>query len=545
MKILVVDDETFVLDFYKAALEQHGHAVLTASSGIEGVRRAMADQPDVVLMDLLLPDIDGAEATRRIRRAAGPPVIALTNYPSQENLRRMIEAGARDFIVKSEVSIATLARRIETGQQPRVSQDSPPPKVKEPEPPRPAPPVPALTRDLVEARLKQALELKALPFVAAELIQLTADPHSSADQLAGTIQRDLALTARILKVANSAFYALHGRIQNLTQAITRIGFRGVREIALTMSLIEEFRRPAASEGFDRLEFWRYSLAAATLAKELAASVWREPEAVEQAFLAGLLHDIGKAFLDDHFHAEYAALPAEAAELRVPLHQLERERIRTDHAEVSERLMEKWKLPEALREPVSRHHAPLTKVSADDKTSVVVKIAIVLANATRIGCGGDDTLEEIPDEAVRSAGISPASVQKAVDAVDRQVEELTQILLLHDPGPVSPAPARTPARGDAVLVMPNRPVVEPIGIFLGRLGFRTRYAASVEEALRGAAPAVVWVRGTLDQIPPGQRVRFILACDKKPPKAELKAAGAVAILPPYSMRAIQKAVTRRS
>ena len=186
--------------------------------------------------------------------------------------------------------------------------------------------------------------LPPLSVAAIKLIELASDDTSSADDLARVIDKDPALAARLLKLANNAFFRSTSPVSTLKQAIVRIGFHQLRIMALSLSLRETF--PMGKEGgMDYEKFWRSSLYRALLAKSLAQHLkFCNPE---EAFAAGLIHEIGLIILfdllikgkDDDFTIDLAPLERNLAE--------ERDRYGIDHRQAGEAALRFWKFPDEM------------------------------------------------------------------------------------------------------------------------------------------------------------------------------------------------------
>jgi putative nucleotidyltransferase with HDIG domain len=487
-QILVVDDHHLVRFLLNEALSKRGYDVVTASDGLEAVSKASTDPPDLILMDLNMPVVGGTEAIRALKanpRLSEIPILVVTGYAVSEKLDECKEAGAVDVISKPEFSIGVLMGRIE-----RVLG-----LVPEPTPEEPSKSVSSKTLDL---KMRYVMDLKALPFVAAEIVQLTSHPGANAKDLTETIQRDQALTARLLRLANSAFYALHGRAQNLTQAVARIGFREIRQIALAVTILDELKGKGEKGFLDRQAFWRHCLGTAVLAKEIATLGGRGPEAVEGAFLAGLLHDIGKAFLDDHFHEEYGGTIRAASTENIPLHEAERRTLGMDHTAVAQKILEKWRLPESLAEPIVHHHSSwegLRRQGVKDLGLVsMVWISNTLVKAACVGSSGNDALDEIPDDLARYLKLDQTRMNQILATLDQQVEELTEILLLHGDGSAMSVPQIQRIDGEIAYVREFPAEVDPVEVLLRRWGNQVVVYHMEGEWQEKAKPEVILLRG---------------------------------------------------
>jgi HD-like signal output (HDOD) protein/CheY-like chemotaxis protein len=509
VKILIADDEESIRRLIVRLLSNQGFEIVTCESGEEALEKIPSERPDLILTDLEMPGISGVEVVRRLKSDPALrdiPVLVLTGNATRENVMASIGAGASDFIVKSDLRVEELLARVQKAVRPaserRVTEPAPAPA-----PVQKAVPVAAgaprkkaaiLSREQVESHLKDALDLKALPFIVAEVIKVTSSASADSNLLTQTVARDPAVAARVLQMANSAFFVLHGRFQNLAQAVARLGFRQVREITIALKLMEEFRTGGKKSGLDRLEFWKHALACAVLSRDLAAALRAKPEEAEVAFLAGLLHDIGQTFLMDHFPGGYARVLALAAKQGRPLHEVEQEACGTGHAEISCRILSKWRLLEDFLEPIVHHHgAPADGASFPRNARLpgIVWIANVLAKAVRIGSDGDETLEAIPDVLAARLGLDPANLAPVLEGVQGHVDQLAEILLLHGqpPSPPKPAAQGLAERVSCALVFQTAPLIDPVEVLLGRAKWDLRRSVSLGEAAGDPATGAVVVR----------------------------------------------------
>ena len=206
---------------------------------------------------------------------------------------------------------------------------------------------PELEARLLERIGSAALELPMLPETAVEVMAVCNDSSCDAARLARLIQRDPALAAHTLKVANSAAYAPSEPIVSLQQAISRLGFKTMCDIALAISVRNQMRIPAGQEPRMR-SLWQHSTIAGAWAREIARLRRRNAEG---AFLCGLLHDIGKPVLLSELLAISApmGIAPGSDQLETLLHR--------HHAEVGAHTLSSWKLPEWMAQAVLHHHAP--------------------------------------------------------------------------------------------------------------------------------------------------------------------------------------------
>ncbi len=209
------------------------------------------------------------------------------------------------------------------------------------------------TPDL-DTLVTRTLELASLPDIAARAMQLINDPLSSASDLGELISEDPALTARLLRIANSAFYGFPSRIDTVSRAITVVGTLELLDLILAMVVMERFAGLPV-ELVDMETFWSHSLHVALLSR-LIATRKRAPGR-EHYFIAGLLHDIGTLVLCMQLPEPMREILERATREDKPLHEIERERLGYHHGEVGAALLEHWQLPEVLAQTARWHHEP--------------------------------------------------------------------------------------------------------------------------------------------------------------------------------------------
>lgn len=210
----------------------------------------------------------------------------------------------------------------------------------------------ALSNELRE-RLQHVTDLPSPPRVASEIIELADDPDLSLVHVAGVLSKDPALAAKILRIANSPLYARRRKSDSLRQAMLVLGLNATLTLALGFSLVTSLRRDRA-RALDYRAFWRRALLAATASTALAEILERRDG--EELALAALLQDIGMLALDKVEPELYRNAPSPANHAAIVAH--ERAALGTDHAEVGEWLLEKWRFGERLRNAVARSHATL-------------------------------------------------------------------------------------------------------------------------------------------------------------------------------------------
>jgi HD-like signal output (HDOD) protein len=275
--------------------------------------------------------------------------------------------------------------------------------------------------------VKSAIKLASLPSIYLRLNEVTNDARSTSTDVARVIQEDTSLSARLLRLVNSAFYGFPSRVDTITQAINLVGTNQVLELALASSVLRAFDG-IPKERVDMDSFWRHSIGTAIASRTLALRR-RVPNA-ERLFVAGLLHDVGRLvlFLEEP-DAMAGALEAAVRDEQL-LVEAERAAFGFDHADVGRALLAAWKLPTALQEAVGRHHAP-SRVGDGSLDAATVHVADVIANALELGFSGERLVPAFDAAAWDALRIEPAELPLVAVDVERQYADIVQIMLVYE------------------------------------------------------------------------------------------------------------------
>lgn len=208
--------------------------------------------------------------------------------------------------------------------------------------------------DIPDFVREAVLSLPPLPQAAQRILRLARDPNFDFRQLVDVISTDQTLTARVLRAANSALYGTPREIQTLRQAMVLLGRDAIIQLVLSVSVLNMKTAYKGSKTIDRNAFWRHSMAVGVAARRLATD-YVDGVDPEQAFIAGLMHDIGKLVMIEHFGERYVSLFDTAQQGARPLHHIEQEVLDVDHAVVGQALCEHWRLSTPLAQAVTGHH----------------------------------------------------------------------------------------------------------------------------------------------------------------------------------------------
>ena len=220
----------------------------------------------------------------------------------------------------------------------------------------------------VKDQIAAAGDLPTLPLIALQVSRLASNPLSGMSEIVRIIRNDPPLTAKILRVANSAFYGMPRRIESLNMALVVLGMRELNNLVTCITVMKTFPPVNGSQLFDRRGFWEHSAGCGEIARVIATRLHLRLHGVE--FTAGLLHDVGKIILEQYLHDEFMAAVSLASNEGLTSIEAERRTIGVDHCEIGAWLAEKWSLPPSIVEGIRYHHQPQLSPEFSSLTTVV-------------------------------------------------------------------------------------------------------------------------------------------------------------------------------
>lgn len=200
-----------------------------------------------------------------------------------------------------------------------------------------------------------------LPSVVVRIMELTANPESSVDDLMEVIRCDPSLTTMVLKLSNSAYFGQIRKVSSLKQAISVLGINEIRNIVVARAMFHSFKHIGSKEQFDIRDFWLHSFMCGLCAKIIS----RDIALLEDFFIYGLIHDIGKLVLLSALPSRFLEIIEEHGHLGYDIYKQEEHSFGITHAEIGMVLLKRWMFPEKLVSTVGYHHHP----ERADKTDV--------------------------------------------------------------------------------------------------------------------------------------------------------------------------------
>jgi len=293
---------------------------------------------------------------------------------------------------------------------------------------------PGTTRtNRVELILSQLENLPTLPAVAVRLVELTADWHANAKQIVSLIESDPSLTAKILKLARRADVGLSPRAaRTVERAVVMLGFETVRNAVLSIKVFEAFGPDANTQTtgpFDRRDFWKHSLAVGCAARLLAERVTGKADP-EEAFVCGLLHDLGKVALDAILPKSYARVIEIARIERSAISTVESRLLGVDHALVGRRLGMRWGLPEFITTTMwLHHHEPdsLPDNVQGREYARLVYLADLMVREHRIGFSGNYVFPQSSRDLAQQMGLNAQTYERILQRLAEDIEQRAEML----------------------------------------------------------------------------------------------------------------------
>lgn len=264
----------------------------------------------------------------------------------------------------------------------------------------------------------------SLPSIYDRLRTVISRPLSSARDIGGVVSEDPGLTARLLKLVNSAFFGFPGRIDTVSRAITIVGTHQLSDLTLATSVIKAFDS-VPQDLVDMTSFWCHSLAVGVCARVIASQ--RREDNVERFFVAGMLHDIGLPIMYMKLPREMRQILERSKATGELLDTVEKAVLSYDHTDVGRFLLKGWNLPESLQEAVHFHHHP-ERAQHFPVEAAAIHLADLIATALDMGSGGEYWVPPLDVKAWDFLGLNINTIPAMWDEIQCQYEDVVKIML---------------------------------------------------------------------------------------------------------------------
>ena len=332
MKVMLVDDEHHALHFLKRTLLDTDPflKITLLTNGREALDQMMTEYFDVLIADTELPGLNGVTLLEKVQNLCPSTIRILVDGAIDDNAMFRVLNVAHQVVGKPVDSAVLWALICQTVNL-----------------------LPLVADENIRKALGSIHHLPPAPKLYRELSLLLQDPECSVDAVVKLVGRDSAITAKLLHLANSAFFTRRAKTIELRQAVVRLGFLTIRNLLLSVEMFEPGGLIAKALGRELESMQQSAFRMAQMAERLA----RGTPLAGDAFVAGLLADIGQIVLLIARGGEWRECRSEAKIRQRPLHELEEERFGVSHAEVGAYLLGIWGLPFSLVEAVANHHRP--------------------------------------------------------------------------------------------------------------------------------------------------------------------------------------------
>ena len=334
-RILFVDDDPLLLQMYAMMLgdTRDQWEVSTMADPRQALQLMESSQFDVVVSDMHMPGMSGVQLIGEVRkRHPRASRIILSSPGDQEEVARCLDT-THQFLAKPfDVNAlkATLAR---IGGLDAYLQD-----------------------EKLRSLVGQLGVLPSFPMLYLEIMKALDSENSSIESIAGIVARDPSMTAKMLQIANSAAIGLARKVGSSFEAVEFLGISTVRSLALSAHIFSCFERTKLN-GLSVNRLWDHAMKTGGIARMIMQIEDAEMGDIEDAYTAGMLHDIGKLMLAENLPEQFQRALALAVERKIPLHDAELEIFGASHAGVAAYLLGLWGLPATIVEAVAFHHTP--------------------------------------------------------------------------------------------------------------------------------------------------------------------------------------------
>ena len=427
--VLVVDRQRFSELICKMISSKF--ATASVADGLTAVREIQESNPDVIVVEMSVPGkgIRLAELVGLSPKFNHIPVILTSTDPSVDIVMKARDAGVSSYLAKPFRPSELLGRIQEA-----LSEPAAPEAPKQPDETGEAGSEGASedaqeegdpARQTIRDRVKKIEGLPSFPTTHAEIMKLAKSEDANSEALAEQIKMDPSLLATVLKLVNSAYYGLRKKVSSLKVAVSLLGFEEIANLVMSAQVFQKLGGTKKKrEGLDLMAFWRHSVGTGFVARAAAKKLQTE---AESAFLAGMLHDVGKLVLDMFFSEFYNQVVEKAKTEKMLIVKAEEEIMGVTHAEVGGQLATEWKFGEDLQNSILSHHNP-QYVRRYQRLVGVIHLADIICRTLEFGNGGDDLIPEIDQTVMDRFAMTEKGLTILAETAKKDLEDADSFLM---------------------------------------------------------------------------------------------------------------------
>ena len=354
-RVLFVDDDQNILDGLKRTL----HSMRTewqmafSATGEEALKKLEESEFDVIVTDMRMPGMNGSELLTEVLQRYPSMVRIVLSGTVEHDLVLRSAATAHQYLVKP-CDAATLRATLDTALRIREVLISP----------------------KLRSVVSRVTSLPSLPSVHAKLVESLENPEISSREMGEIISQDVGMTAKLLQLANSAFFGLYRYVASPSEAAIYLGLDTIRALTLSTGVFSVFQESGAAELFIG-QLQRHSMRVGMVANIIAKRESLPKKICDGSLIGGLLHDVGKLVLAANCPKEYDEVLAVASKEGIACHERERQAFGATHAEIGAYLLWLWGLPDEMCKAVSFHHKPADCLETSFTAAAVIHIADAL------------------------------------------------------------------------------------------------------------------------------------------------------------------------
>lgn len=352
--VLFVDDEPMVLNGLQRSLRamRDDWEMAFVNSGAEALELMERRRFDIIVTDMRMPAMSGAQLLEEVKRRFPQCFrIILSGQADQDAILSVVDP-AHQYLAKP-CETTELKNKLIRAFSVRG----------------------LLKNEELQSVVSRLQALPSLPRLYVEVTKELEKRDPSVNMLGNLVSEDMAMTAKVLQLVNSAFFGLRCRVSSPVQAVQMLGLDTLRALVISTHVFDKFR----AETFGRPEttyLWKHSFAVASCAKRMAALEGADRQTLDDCFTSGLLHDSGKLILASAMAEKYREVLKLVREEGTGLIAAERERFGCSHAEVAAYLLGLWGLPESVVEGVAWHHDPSGSTQTGFSTVIATHVASI-------------------------------------------------------------------------------------------------------------------------------------------------------------------------
>jgi len=277
-------------------------------------------------------------------------------------------------------------------------------------------------------KLDSIPDIPTLPNIVIEVNKMLQDYDTSIKKLGNIIEKDQAMVTKILRLVNSSFYGFRSKIKNISHAIIILGFNTIKNAVVSVSIIKTFSGKKTFGGFEITDFWRHSIAVAVTSMYLSEQT--KLDSPDDCFVAGLLHDIGKVVLSQHFTESFSQVWKSVKEDGLSFFEAEQKLLPVNHARIGGYLAKKWQFPVSLIDTITHHHQ-IRKTVSNLNQLIIVHTADTIANNYEIDSDITPVFSAIDPEAKKAMAGQLETVSDWFPDVAAEIESACEFFLTEE------------------------------------------------------------------------------------------------------------------